>query len=330
VHDLSIVPGTPPRTVGPITAPGDLLVLLDLDGSRAPYGILEHPSLPFLVPRSFASRMRKADWFDPLLLQVLPRSEETIDKEGFVDDPVGDGHAAVAGNVLQKYHGRALLLTCGGCSLRCRYCFRRGNRCPAADASEVPDDAIAFIEHNASIAEVILSGGDPLCLAPAALDRLAGRLAAIGHLTTIRLHTRLPVADPARIERHLATIEFMSGVKNCIVVIHANHAAELEGECPAALSGLRSAGALLLNQSVLLHRVNDSVDRLADLSGALLDNGVLPYYLHQLDRVRGAWHFETPLDRGRELMNGLRRRLPGYAIPRYVQEIAGEPAKMPL
>jgi EF-P beta-lysylation protein EpmB len=314
----------------PFTGKDDLLRFLELDGSRAPYGLLDKASFPLLVPKSFAFRMRKRDWFDPLLLQVLPRIEENVEREGFVDDPVHDIDAAVTPGVLQKYHGRALILVSNICSLRCRYCFRRGKGLPACGAPEALEEAVALIKRNGSLHEVILSGGDPLCLAPDMLDRLARLLAAIPHVKTIRLHTRLPVADPGRVGPHLSTIAFLSGVKNCVVVIHANHAAELEGDCPAALSGLRSAGSLLLNQSVLLHDVNDRADRLAELSGALLDNGVLPYYLHQLDRVRGAWHFEIGVERGRKLMGELRRRLPGYALPRYVREIAGEQAKMPL
>ena len=314
----------------PFTEKDDLLRFLELDGSRAPYGILDHASSPLLVPRGFASRMRKRDWFDPLLLQVLPRIEENVEREGFVDDPAHDTDATIAPGILQKYHGRALLLVSNICSLRCRYCFRRGKSIPTCGGPEALEEAVAFIKRNASLHEVILSGGDPLCLAQDMLDRLARRLAALPHVKTIRLHTRLPVADPRRVGCHLSTIAFLSGVKNCVVVIHANHASELEGDCPAALSGLRSTGSMLLNQSVLLHDVNDRADRLAELSGALLDNGVLPYYLHQLDRVRGAWHFETEVERGRELMGELRRLLPGYALPRYVREIAGEQAKMPL
>jgi EF-P beta-lysylation protein EpmB len=314
---------------GLFTASGDLLDFLELESSRAPYSIFDRAA-PLLVSRSFAARMRKADWYDPLLLQVIPRFDENVAREGFGEDPVGERAASVVRGVLQKYSGRALLLACGTCSIHCRYCFRRSSSVPDCDGAEALDDAIEFIQSNNSLAEVILSGGDPLCLPPSHFKHLALRLAAITHVKTIRIHTRVPVADPGTVAGHLGTFEFLSKVKNCIVVIHTNHAAELEGDCPAAISDLRLTGTLLLNQSVLLRYINDEADRLADLSKALLDNGVLPYYLHQLDRVKGSWHFETSIARGRELMEELRRMLPGYALPRYVQEIAGESAKTPL
>jgi EF-P beta-lysylation protein EpmB len=327
--ELSTAIGETRLMPGLFTAIGDLLDFLELESGSAPYPIFNRTT-PLLVSRNFAARMRKNDWYDPLLLQVLPRFEESIAREGFDEDPVRDRSASVVQGVLQKYRGRALLLTCGKCSIHCRYCFRRSSNLSACEGPEAYEEAIGFIERNGSLAEVILSGGDPLCLPPLQFKCLAGRLAAIAHVNTIRVHTRLPVADPGKVADHLETFEFLSKVKNCIVVIHANHVAELEDDCPAALSDLRSTGALLLNQSVLLRHINDRAEVLADLSKALLDNGVMPYYLHQLDRVKGSWHFETSIARGRELMGELRRMLPGYALPRYVREIAGEQAKMPL
>jgi EF-P beta-lysylation protein EpmB len=329
-NELSIASDGSPLPGGPIVTTGNLLHFLELESLRAPYRILDAPDSPLLVPLSFAARMRKRDWFDPLLLQILPRGEELAGRKGFTVDPVHDAAAAIAPCLLKKYSGRALLLAGDRCAMTCRYCFRRRRGAPLKQSFDAIEAALLHIGRDASLREVILSGGDPLCLVPEKLERIARLLADIPHCSTVRIHTRLPVADPDRVDAHLATIAFLSTVRTCIVVIHANHEAELGGGVPAALLRLRSTGCLLLNQSVLLRHINDCEDRLAKLSCALLDSGVMPYYLHQLDRVEGAWHFETGVRRGRELMAGLRRLLPGYAVPRYVREIAGEPAKTPL
>ena len=279
------------------------------------------------APLSYVERMRPGDPYDPLLRQVLPLAEESIDATGFSNDPVQDQAAMLRPGLLQKYTNRVLLVTTGACAIHCRYCFRRhfpyGNG-PHSLAQWQP--AIEQIAADPSIEEVILSGGDPLTLVDAHLAELANHLASIPHLRRLRIHTRLPIVIPQRVTG--ALLEWLSSSRLVpIVVIHSNHAAELDESVAAALGQLTRAGIMLLNQTVLLRGVNDSLAALSELSCRLIDLRVVPYYLHQLDRVRGAAHFEVPVERGRELVQQLRDTLPGYAVPTYVREIAGEPSK---
>jgi EF-P beta-lysylation protein EpmB len=303
----------------------DLLAFLKLDRDAAPHKIVEDPEFCFLVPLSFAARMRKRDWYDPLLLQVLPRAEEAVEKEGFSADAVGDAAAQAEPGLLHKYASRVLLLSSSSCVMHCRFCFRRHCTVRPAAAHE---STFHYIADHPEVDEVILSGGDPLCIGAGELEVLFNRIAAVPQVRTIRIHTKVPVADPGIMTlKTLDLIASVNSVKICVVVIHANHANELAADCSSALMRLRTTGAVLLNQSVLLKGINDSVEALCDLSRALLDHGVLPYYLHQLDRVRGAWHFEVEEEKGRKLMQEMRERMPGYAVPRYVREVAGEKSK---
>jgi L-lysine 2,3-aminomutase len=309
------------------TTTGDLLGFLGLDARSAPYRVTEDPGFPFLVPLSFAKRMRKRDWYDPLLLQVLPRGEERVEREGFSGDAVGDAAAQVAPGLLHKYESRVLLFASRSCAMHCRFCFRRC--CPLGAAMEEP--VWRYIGEHREINEVILSGGDPLCLDAGALEEYLRRCCAVPHVKTARIHTRAPVADPGTVTPELlGMISSVNSVKNCVVVVHANHANELAADCSKALTRLRATGAVLLSQSVLLKGINDTVEALCGLSRALLDHGVLPYYLHQLDRVRGAWHFEVEEETGTALIKEMRKKLPGYAVPRYVREVAGEKSKRNL
>jgi EF-P beta-lysylation protein EpmB len=313
---------------GMFRSPSTLLSALGLDPERPPCEIRDSSDFPFLVPAGYCQRIRHGDWDDPLLRQVLPLAEEMRDNKGFSNDPVGDAASEIVSGLLHKYQGRALLLASDRCAIHCRFCFRRNARLPVAvDWERVWN----FIAADASINEVILSGGDPLCLDAEVLSAHLERAAVIPHISTVRIHTRVPVADPGRVHANMiAAIARIAAIKTCIVVIHANHAAELSDVCPLALDRLRSTGAMLLNQSVLLRGVNDNAGALEALSRALIANGVLPYYLHQLDRAAGTAHFEVNEARGREIMDELRRRLPGYAVPRYVREVAGEASKVPL
>jgi EF-P beta-lysylation protein EpmB len=243
---------------------------------------------------------------------------------------VGDLSASRAPGLLQKYAGRALMVTTGACAVHCRYCFRRHfpySEAPRGLAQWSP--ALAEIAGDPELHEVILSGGDPLMLVDQQLAGLIVRLAAIGHLRRLRIHTRLPLMIPQRV-----TAEFLSLLRTTrltpIVVLHANHPDELVGRTVDAIAALADAGVPLLNQAVLLRRVNDDVDVLQALCERLVDLRVMPYYLHQLDRVAGAAHFEVPVERGVQLIKQLRRRLPGYAVPRYVYEQPGAAAKLPL
>lgn len=315
-----------------IRDPLELLRRLNLSESLLPAEGLEDSDaaareFPLLVPESYLARMSPGDPDDPLLRQVLPVGEELRSAEGFSLDAVGDGEFRRTPGLLQKYSGRALLIAAGSCAVHCRYCFRR--HYPYGDEPRRLSDwgpTFRELESDASITEVLLSGGDPLMLSDERLGEVIGRLDQIPHLRRLRIHTRLPIVLPDRVTDGL--LQFLKQIRMTpVVVVHANHAAELTGDCAAALQRLSGSGLLLLNQAVLLRGVNDSVDALAELSELLIDLGVTPYYLHQLDRVAGAAHFEVPIDEGRSLIEQLRRRVPGYAVPRYVQEVPGEPFK---
>ncbi|MCH7751788.1 MAG: EF-P beta-lysylation protein EpmB [Planctomycetes bacterium] len=285
---------------------------------------------PVFVPPAYLARIRPGDPHDPLLRQVLPVADETTEAPGFSRDPVADKQATLQPGVLQKYAGRALLVTTGACAVHCRYCFRRH-----FPYEEVPHSAAAWdtalrkIAADDSLQEVILSGGDPLMLLDDRLATLVEKIAAIQHVTRLRVHTRLPVMIPTRVTEEL--IAWLTGTRlTPVVVIHANHARELDDAVADSLSRLRQASVTLLNQAVLLRGVNDSTAALAALGERLIEIGVVPYYLHQLDRVAGAAHFEVPIERGRQIVDELRARLPGYMVPRYVQEIPGKPNKTAL
>lgn len=282
---------------------------------------------PLLVPRGYIARIERGNPRDPLLLQVLPSAAEEQARPGYVDDPVGDIAARLAPGVLQKYQGRALIVTTGACAVHCRYCFRRRfNYDELPGFAEIWDSAASAVAADCSLHEVILSGGDPLTLSDERLRRLASRMANIPHVRRLRVHTRLPILIPERVNDSL--LAWLTETRlAAIVVIHANHANELDGAVAAAISRLVDSGIVVLNQSVLLRGINDDLDTLLALSERLIDLRVMPYYLHQLDRATGAAHFEVPEMQGEALIEALRKRLPGYAVPRYVRETAGEPGK---
>jgi EF-P beta-lysylation protein EpmB len=282
---------------------------------------------PVFAPRGYIARMRPGDERDPLLLQVLPLKQELDSHEGFGPDPVGDLAAAKSPGLLHKYRSRVLMVTTSACAVHCRYCFRR--HFPYSDAPHSPNQWSAALEQIAgdpSLREVILSGGDPLMLVDDHLAELIGRLAGIDHVRRLRIHTRLPVMIPNRVTGKLLAL-LRSTRLVPIVVIHANHARELDASVADSLAALADTGIPLLNQSVLLAGINDDVETLAELSERLVDLRVMPYYLHQLDRVAGAAHFEVSEARGLRLIEQLRARLSGYAVPRYVRETAGAPGK---
>jgi EF-P beta-lysylation protein EpmB len=281
------------------------------------------------VPQGFAARMRHGDAEDPLLLQVLPGAAELLDTPGYSLDAVGDLEARAAPGVLHKYQGRALLIATGACAVHCRYCFRRHfpyAEHAAANARWRP--ALDHLAVDTSISEVILSGGDPLALATHRLAELGEALMRIPHVRRLRIHTRLPIVLPERVDREW--LDWLTALPlQKVVVVHANHANEIDASVVAACRSMRAAGATVLNQSVLLRRVNDSVDALAALSERLFDAQVLPYYLHLLDRVQGTAHFEVSAARGIALIEQLRARVPGYLVPELVREVAGAASKVP-
>lgn len=310
-----------------IRSSSDLLQRLGLDEKSI--DVAESP-FPVMVPESFVRRMKPGDLHDPLLRQVLPTADEQKLTPGFVKDPVGDLDSNKGAGLLQKYHGRALLILNGLCAIHCRYCFRREfpyNESPK-QLSEW-ESAFSVIESDPEISEVILSGGDPLMMSDDRLAALFRRIAEIPQVQRIRIHSRLPIVLPSRIQEKL--FEAITGTRlQPIFVVHANHPRELVSDCAEALQLLVRNGIPTLNQAVLLRRINDSVAVLQELCERCINLGVIPYYLHQLDRVRGAAHFEVSEAEGLELIEELRKVLPGYAVPRYVREIPGEQSKTPL
>jgi EF-P beta-lysylation protein EpmB len=310
--------------------PAELTRLLCLPPEFAQQATRAASDFPLFVPRGYLSRMRPGDPADPLLRQVLPVAAEEATVPGYLADPVDDAAAVRAPGLLQKYPGRALMITTGACAIHCRYCFRR--HYPYAEAPKSLDawePALDEIATDNSLHEVLLSGGDPLVLVDDFLASLTTRLAAIPHVRRLRIHTRLPIVIPERVCDDL--IAWLTGTRlTPIVVVHANHPAELDQSVAQALGRLVGAGVVVLNQAVLLRGVNDRVDVLAELCEQLVDLRVIPYYLHQLDPVAGAAHFDVPEAEGIRIVAQLAACLPGYAVPRYVREIPGQLNKMPI
>lgn len=305
-------------------------LLRDLGLLSTDVELLHEPSsFAFRVPRPFVSRMRPADPKDPLLLQVLPRQPELLIKTGSSKDPVGDLSRRVSPALIQKYHGRALMIMSGGCAINCRYCFRRHFPYTDSVGAAQIDQAIDFIRGDHSITEIILSGGDPLLLKDDHLQATITRLATIPHLRKLRVHTRLPITIPSRITDTLLRALTMTKLTP-VIVFHINHPNEIDAELRTALDRCRSAGIMLLNQSVLLRGINDDAATLGELSEALFAASVLPYYVHLLDPVDGAAHFDVSVKKAVSIAADLREHLPGYLMPRFVREIAGESAKIPI
>jgi L-lysine 2,3-aminomutase len=316
--------------------PVELLTLLGLTPARIAPGETAESlraaavSFPLRVPRAFVARMRHGDPADPLLRQVLSIGSELQDATGYVADPLAEIAARQAPGLLQKYAGRALLMATGACAVHCRYCFRRHYDYSAdADASPRWSAALEHVARDTSVDELILSGGDPLSLGNARLQQLLERAAAIPHIARIRIHTRTPIVLPSRVDAGLREA-LLPLRERLVVVVHANHPAEIDATTSQALRQLGGLCSTLLNQSVLLRGVNDDATVLIELSRALFRAGVLPYYLHQLDRVAGAAHFEISDAAALALHDALRARLPGYLVPKLVRELAGASGKTPI
>ena len=324
--------GTPPQTpswqrAALVTRPADLLALLELDPGLETLDFESLRDFPLRVPAGFVARMRKGDPQDPLFLQVWPAAAEGLDTPGFTSDAVGDLARLKSGGLIHKYHGRALVIATGACAVNCRYCFRR--HFPYGDSLASRGnwrETLVQIAADSSIEEVILSGGDPLSLSDDKLSALVTELECIPHVRRLRVHTRTAVVLPERVDEALLGWLGRSRLQK-VVVVHVNHANEIDAAVEAAITRLQDAGATLLNQSVLLRGVNDSSAALAALSERLFACGVLPYYLHLLDRVQGAGHFEVNENKAVKLMGELAARLPGYLVPRLAREEPGAPAK---
>jgi EF-P beta-lysylation protein EpmB len=306
-----------------------LLQALGLTRDRLPYAVASSP-FPLRVPPHFLSLIRHGDPFDPLLLQILSRADELIDTPGTGTDPLGEAEFGMGPGILRKYGSRALLLASGACAVHCRYCFRRHTDYGAAalPAGDL-DAAVALLAADPAITEIILSGGDPLTLSDARLAALIAALAAMPQLQAVRIHTRTLTTVPARVTPALLAMLAGAG-KPVVIVLHTNHANELDGIVAAALANLRGAGVILLNQSVLLRGVNDSLAAAQAHVQRLFACGVLPYYMHLLDPVAGAAHFDVGLAEARDLEAAMRAALPGYLVPRFVREVPGQLSKTPI
>ena len=311
-----------------VTDPAELLGLLGLTPEDLGLARQACDSFPLRVPRAFVSRMRPGDPTDPLLRQVLASAEEMLVTPGYSKDPLAEtGEANARPGIIHKYQGRALLLVTGSCAVNCRYCFRRHfpyeeNR----NSREQWREALTYIAQDQSITEVILSGGDPLVATDSFLLELCEDIAGIAHVETLRIHTRLPIVLPARVTAGLRKAIASTRLR-LVVVVHCNHPNEIDTEVANAMVALRGWGATLLNQAVLLAGVNDSAQTQVELSEALHRAGVLPYYLHLLDPVQGAQHFDVDETVGIEIVRDMTAQLPGYLVPKLVREIPGETAK---
>lgn len=310
-----------------IRDPKELLDILNISDDYLPGAQAASRLFPLRVPRSFVARMEAGNPNDPLLQQVLPLSRELTPVEGYSSDPVGEQQGHNHG-VIQKYHGRVLFVVNGLCAVNCRYCFRR--EFPYADnrlSRPEWEQAIATIAKDTRIEEVIYSGGDPLASSDRQLTWLTQQLASIPHLKRLRIHTRFPVVIPSRITDDC--LDWLTSHRLAsVMVLHINHANELQDQrLLDSLKTLKHAGVTLLNQAVLLKGINDDVETQTQLNSSLFDAGVLPYYLHTLDKVNGAAHFDIPLETAKSLYRDVQARQSGYLVPKLVTETAGQPSK---
>ncbi len=307
------------------TNPTDLLNYLELDSHLS--AIEAENSFSFRVPLSYAKSMEKNNRHDPLLLQVLPVAEELEPSQDYLDDPVGDLSALKDNCLIHKYHDRVLFITTGGCAINCRFCFRRNF--PYNDAqlnSKNEAHALQYLHNNTSINEVILSGGDPLLLSDQRIQHLIQQFTKIAHIKRLRFHTRLPIVLPARITDSLIDL-FQNSPLPIIIVTHCNHANELSEPVKQACLRLKQSNITLLNQTVLLKNINNNELALNNLSERLFSCGILPYYLHLLDKASGTAHFNVPESEAIVLHKALQKQLSGYLVPKLVKEEAGKANK---
>lgn len=312
-----------------IREPAELLRLLNLPQSLLNGALEASQSFALRVPRGYCQRIEKGNPNDPLLRQVLPLDTELIPDPQFNYDPVGDLAAMEAPGLLHKYHGRVLIITTAACAVHCRYCFRRHFPYQENRAEQNWQETIDYIRSHSDIHEVILSGGDPLSLTESRLKKLTGQLLDIPHIKTLRLHTRQPIVLPERVNNEL--LDWLDSLPwKIVMVLHCNHANEIDIAVADALKHLHQHNITLLNQSVLLAGVNDNHEVLINLSHKLFEHHVLPYYLHRLDKVQGAKHFYVENNTASRLINHLRQHLPGYLVPKLVEEKSGEKSKIAI
>ena len=321
-----------------VTDPTELMQLLELDSEVRTKKTNEQRTLqqivsqqfPLKVPRPFIAKMAKGDLEDPLLKQVLPVLSETMTNSGYSRDPLAERQRSQSAGMIKKYHGRVLLIVSGHCAINCRYCFRRHFPYREHHLNRQQWlNIIADIAADSTISEVIFSGGDPLAVSDNQLTWLTREIAAIPHVKRLRVHTRLPVVIPNRIDANC--IAWLKDARlQTVVVLHINHANEIDCQLTAAVARLRRAGVTLLNQTVLLKGINDHADDLTELSERLFSVGIMPYYLHLLDKVDGAQHFDTSEVDAKEIYRQLLSQLPGYLVPKLVREVPDMAYKLPL
>jgi len=311
-----------------ITDPKALIKLLKLDLALLPEAEAAAKLFPLRVPREFIKRIKKGDLNDPLLRQILPLGVELEAVKGFVPDPLGEKSVNPVPGLLHKYHGRVLLTVAGACGVNCRYCFRREFPYQANNpGTKGWEQTLDYIKNDPTINEVIFSGGDPLVATDHYLATLTKKIAKIPQVKTLRIHTRMPIVIPERINAEF--IKWISGTRlHPVIVVHCNHANEINDDVRKAMKRLNKANILVLNQAVLLKDVNDSVEILIELSEKLFEMQVLPYYLHMLDKVSGSAHFEIEERVAKQLIWQMQLRLPGYLVPTLVREEAGAKTKL--
>lgn len=303
-----------------------LLQFLELD-SKKREEVLARSRFVLNLPLRIAQKIEKNNLDDPLFRQFVPLVQEEKPHPLHLADPVGDCMAQKTPKFLHKYHGRALLMPTSACAMHCRYCFRQNY--PYETTRKGVEEELNLIREDHSLSEIILSGGDPLSCPNSQLKEIFGQLALIPHIKKVRIHTRFPIGIPERIDTELLEL-FSSHPQQLWLVVHCNHPKELDHDVLSALKKVKRSGAVVLNQSVLLKGVNDDLETLISLSEILTDHGIIPYYLHQLDRVQGAAHFEVAESEGLRLIQEMKKRLPGYAVPKYVKEIASQPHKLDI
>lgn len=313
-----------------IKDPVELFEMLELPKKYLPNAQKAHQLFPLRATLPYLSRIKKGNMHDPLLKQILPIGEECHNTSGYQRDPVGDTLAEKLPGLIHKYHGRVLLTLTGACGIHCRYCFRRHFNYQASNpARNLWNSTVDYIAENESIHEVILSGGDPLSLSDNRLHDLISDLSQIPHLRFLRVHTRQPILLPERVTPKLLSAISDTRLK-VIIVLHINHVQEIDNDVNNCISLIKTANVDLLNQSVLLKGVNDTAEILSELSLKLGEMGIFPYYLHMLDKVEGAAHFDVEDNRAQQIIESMRASLPGYLVPKLVREIAGESSKMPV
>jgi len=327
IEKTSLIPSWQQELQSAFTNLDELLCFLELNINDQSLHYKAAKTFPLLVTKSYAERIKKSDWKDPLLRQVLPHPDELEKNPVYLSDPVGDNQASVSPGLLHKYYGRVLLVSTGACAIHCRYCFRREFPYSDNSAHRSQIDSIKqYLSSHQDVTEIILSGGDPLTLNDSKLQHLFELFEGQPQIERIRIHTRLPIVLPNRVTKKLLAV-LSSTNKKVIMVIHANHANELNDDVSNALLSIKTAGVTLLNQTVLLRGVNDNADTLTELSHRLFDCNTLPYYLHTLDKVVGAIHFDSTMQHTIDIYNQIQQNLPGYLVPKLVCEEAGKPHK---